>query len=366
MSENTEVTFVGGHAESQTETAETQLPVDDREAAIAAVKKAVKEAAVEEGKSAVKEAEDADAKDQYKPKGAKVDAPAKDPKTGKFLPKDAKTEPPAEEPVDPDTANVKQVLKQREKLAQQKQKAQQEYQQHQMRMQQEYAEIQRMRAETENQRKQLEELRKNPVKAIRDMGWDPEDLIVSLANEGTAEGKMAALIRQQQHQLEEINNWKRQQAEQAEQTKAQQQQQQMSQYRNYIENKFIGHVGNEETFPHINAFYKGREASLIAEGDMVAAQYRELTGKEASLEDIAEYIEETLAERSNAWYERNKSSKVNAPSVAGKPARGSSGKTLTNTAASSRHSAGKDLRDLDGEDRLEAAKSSSSCSAFGI
>jgi hypothetical protein len=357
------VTFVGGHAESQTEAVETNLPADDREAAIAEVKKAIKDAAEAEGKSSVKEADDALEKDQYSAK------PKKDPKTGKFLPKDVKsgvdttkstesTEKNSsnDEEVDLDEVDLKKVLKQREKLAAAKQKQQQEYQQFQMRLQQEWQQVQQAKAEAERARKELEELRRNPVQAIKKAGWDPEDLIVSLANDGTPEGKMQAMLRQLQMQQDEINNWKKSEAEKQQQAQQQAQQQQLAQYRQYIENKFINHIGDEEKFPHIQNFYKGRESSLIAEGDMVAAQYRELTGKEASVEDIAEYIEEVLAERSRSWYERNKSSKVNAPNVSGKPARGSSGKTLTNTSASDRRSVGKDLKDLDGEDRLEAAR----------
>jgi len=353
------VTYVGGQAVEQHEAAETQMPGEDRDAAIAAVKEALEA----EGKKAAEAAKEADENDIHKPKGMKKDGPPpKDPKTGKFLPRDGqdaagtKENPEDSENIDPDTANVKQVLKARQKIAAQKQKQQQEYQQQQQELQRQYYQIQQMAAKVERDRQLVEQLKKDPVRAVREAGWDPEEFIMSLAKEGTEEGKMARLLREQNQRLDEMNRWKEEQARAAQEAQERAQYQQMVQYRQQMERQFLGHVASEENFPHINTFYNGREHSLIAEADMVAAQYRELTGKEASLEDIAEYIEEVLAERAGKWYDKTKSSKVNAPSNAGKPARGATGKTLTNSDASDRRSVGKDISELDGDERLEAAR----------
>ena len=344
MSEESNVNFVAGHAQEQTEAGDTQIPEGDRDAAI----KAVKEALKAEGETAAKEAEEAHENDQYRPKVAKKAEADKQSA-------EAKTEEEAE--VDTDTASLKQVLKQRQRLAQAKAKQSEEFAKERQEARQAWAQIQHAKTQLEAERAKLMALKSDPAKAVREAGWDPEEFIISLAKEGTDEGKMARLLRQQQEKLAEFDTWKQTQAQERQQQQEAAKMQHMTQYRQSIEQQFINHISQEEKFPHMNAFYKGRENSLIAEGDMVAAQYRNLTGKEASLEDIAEYIEESLAERANTWYEnKSKSRQGNAPNVAGKSTKGAQGKTLTNAAASDRRSVASEIADLDGDERLAAAK----------
>jgi hypothetical protein len=352
MSETVDnVEFVGGHAVEQHDAADVpEDRAEELEAAKAAVKKAIEKA----GKEGADDAEKVSGKDQFSAKG-KSKATEDEDEEAEEKPAKAKAE---EE--DPDERELKRVLRHREKLARAKQQQNQELAQQQNQLRQMYAQLQREKQAIEQERQRIARLKTDPAAAIRENGWDPEEFIVSLAKEGTEEGKVARLLREQQAQLQEMNKWREEQARQREQYMRQMQEQQAVQARQSVEQQFLGHAMDAEKRPHLADFYKGREGALIAEGDIIAAQYREATGKEASLEDIAEYIEESLAERARAWYEKSaRSAKTSQPRQSavdtGKPAK-SRGRTLTADTSSERRSLGKGLADLDGDERLQAAR----------
>src|SRR4051812_14567751 len=117
-----EVTFVNGHAESQTTEGESATPPDERAAAIAAVKAAIKS----EGESAAKEAKESVEQDPLRPRD-NVDRDA----SGKFVAKDEKKEPVVEE----DEHALKRVLRERKQIAERKAQQDQEWNQraHQLR-----------------------------------------------------------------------------------------------------------------------------------------------------------------------------------------------------------------------------------------
>lgn len=349
MSDETEadVTFVGGHAVEQHDAPDVPA---DRAEELEAAKKAVREAIEKAGKDGAEDGKRLSKKSD--PYSAKEDN--SDETEGRQEPTRAKEEGDEEE------AKLSRILKNREKLAKAKAAQNVELQKQQAQMQQAYRQLQAEKQAVEAERAKLARLKSDPAAAIRDAGWDPEEFILSLAKEGTEEGKVARLLREQQEQLKQMNQWREEQLRQREEYARRTQQQQAVQHRQSVEQQFLGHALNEEARPHTAAFYKGREGTLVAEGDLVAAQYRELTGQEASLEDIAEYIEEQLAQRATAWYEKSAGGKRPQPQQAaapkpGKPAK-TSGKTLTSGGSSERRALGKSLADLDGEERLQAAR----------
>jgi hypothetical protein len=221
MSDETEVTFVGGLPVEQTEGLDSNIEDDAREEAKEAVRKAIQEA----GESAVEGAKSGKAKDPFRPEGA-VSSKDKEPERGpdgKFLPKDApKEEPEEEEAVDPDKATVKQLLKAREKVAQAKREAslvkddvtkqREAFQREQYEFQQILA---REKAEIQRERQALASLRKDPARAIRELGLNPEEYILQLAQEGTPEGQAAREKREMQEQIQEMKRWREEQAQAA-------------------------------------------------------------------------------------------------------------------------------------------------------
>ncbi len=130
-------------------------------------------------------------------------------------------------------------------------------------------------------------------------------------------------------------------------------------FRQHVEREFLKTAFESKTpdgtdlHPHLSSFYKGHEVGLLAEADVVAEQYRSVTGKEASFQEITEYLEERAAK----WYKSMSGAQV-VPTVTGKPTQGSvtGKKSLSPAGSSERRSLGNALKDLDGDERLEAAK----------
>lgn len=362
-----EVTFVGGKAVEQKEASGLPSTGDaqhdsEREAAVKAVREAIGKAA-KEAKESTPRAQKASG---FRPEGATADDDEPAPKAP------AKAKPAEEdEELDLDKASVKQLFKQREKLASAKREQVTQYQREMAQLQQErqafQAEMQRLqheKAQFQRQAQRLAKLKDDPAAAVMEAGWEPEEFIINLAKEGTEEGKQARLQRQMQQELAEMRQWKQQQAQQAEQARQYYEHQQQVQYRQSVEKEFTAYALDEKVRPHTANFYKGRERALLAEGDYVAADYRELTGKEASLDQIADYIEEQLAERYQTWYDTSRklgltkaeAHEVAASETGGEPSTGKRGKTLSGSMTSERRSLGSALKDLDGDERLEAAR----------
>ncbi len=344
-----DVTFVNGIAAEQQTEGESAQPADERAAAI----KAVKEALQEEGKSAAKKAKETHEQDPLRPR----ESTERD-ESGKFVSKavsdkseDIKDKVSKE--AEDDVESLKNVLKQRKQMAAAKAQQSQETQRAMQELRQYKAQLDQEKAEVERERQRFQVLRKDPAKAFREMGWDPEAAILDMAREGTPEGQAARQQREMQSELAEIRQWKAEQARQAEAYQVQRQQQQAVNYRQQVEKTFTGIALDEAKHPHIASYYNGQEALLLAQADVIAEQYRNLTGKEASLEDVAEYLEERQA----TWYKTRSSQQAPATVTKGTPAQGNAtGQSLTPHGSSERRSLGTMLKDLDGEERLAAAR----------
>ena len=397
VNEEPEVTFVGGKAVEQTEGLDSNLETDEREAAKAAVRKAIKEA---EGKGP-KEAKEP----KREPKEAKEEKPsleretpepkakAKEPEEkessgpqrgadGKFIPKGSSGERAdskanvakedsggeSEEPeFNPEKASLKEMLKNREKVASfkrdqqaatQAQKQADELRQKQEEFQRQQYEFQRRQQEFQRQQQSWQGIQRDPARAVREAGYDPEQFIMDLANEGTPEGKAQRQIREMQRQIQEMNDWRSQQAEQAKRWQQQQERQQKIDYRERATKTFVEKGMDEEKYPHVSNFYKGQERALIAYGDAVEEEYVALTGRNPdSFESILDYIEDQLANKAKAWYAKVSNTGKNQKPVEEEPKPKSKGKSLSPDASGERRAL-KPQRPSDEDDaeRLERAK----------
>lgn len=362
MSDESTVTFVGGKAVSQDEGLESTLAPDERADAMAAVREAIQKA----GEESAEDAKTAKAKDPFKPAGT---SPDRGP-DGKFV----KSEPEgkdkptsseeAEQELDIEKASVKQLLKQREKVAALKKDAKDEISKERnslkaewQALQRGYQEIQELQAQLKRDREAIQALRTDPARAIREIGYDPERFILDLAQEGTPEGISARKQRELESQLAEIREWKQQQARAAEEARYQQQMQMVQSARQNAVETFVKMARAEDKYPHINAFFEGNDRGLVALGDLTAEEYRSLSGgREGSFEDILDYIEDDLATKATRWYTKTNSVKSQKVETAVEPPK-SKGKTLNPEASGERRAMSqKELKDLDGEERHEAAK----------
>jgi hypothetical protein len=352
-----EVTFVGGRATEQTTEGETHEGTDrgdELEAAKAAVKKALAEDAKEEGKKAAAEAKTARAKDPLIPRDRDAN--------GQFVQDDpvgAEKEAAVaalKKEADADASALRKALADRKESAKAKAEASAEVEKMRQETRQFYAQLQREKAEVAAERQRIQMLRKDPVRAIRENGWDPESFIMDLAQDGTPEGAKARADRELRDSIAELREWKATQARQAQEQAQAHQETEKRQFRQNVEREFLNAANKHEA---LVSLYKGHEVGLIAEADTVAEQYRNVTGKEATFDEIAEY----LAERTERWYKKR--SGAGAPTTEAKAASVSSGKptpgsatgkrSLSPAGSSERRSLGNSFADLDGDERRETA-----------
>ncbi len=408
MSDESVVTFVGGKAIEQSEPQESNLETDEREAAKSAVREAIEKA----GKDSADDAKSSKGKDPFKPVGTKSDKVSKEKEAsdtsesgerprgpdGKFLPvpgvgvkgstersdtkatkahsKETEVEDESEgesahgDSLDPAKASVKELLKHREKVANIKRegavvkdelsKAREELAQAQAQFQHQQWQFQQEQAQLRKQQEVFQNFRKDPARAVKEFGVDPEQFILDLAQEGTPEGQLRRKQQEIDHALARINQWEQTQLQAQQAHQAQAQQQHLYNQRQGAVQKFVSTGLNEEKYPLINTFYKGHESALVARGDLAARDFRQLSGgREASFEDLLDYIEDQLAERTNSWYTNKYGDKTpvakKEPASNTKPK--SKGKSLNPDASGERRSLEqKSLKDLDADERIEAAR----------
>ena len=314
-------------------------PNDQLEAAKEEVRKALAGETSDEAvdKAIAKDAEKAEA---LKPKAEKV--------------KEEEVEPAKEEVSEKE---VRKALASRAKVVKERQSAQEEASRIRQEALQLRAEVEYQRQEVQRQAEWFRQLKANPVQAIKETGVDPEEFIHSLARSGSYEGKLEAELMRQRAQTEQLALQQRQFQEQQMRVQEEHQQRQATQFRSSVEDQFSSICLNEEKFPHLANFYADRKQSLVAEGDWIAGQYREVTGREASLEDIAEYIEEQMSSAYNKFQEKKKS--VSSPSK-GKQSKADTAKpvkTLSSKDSEKGSLKMDNLSELDDDDLLKLARS---------
>ncbi len=363
---SSDVTYVGGRAVEQT--TEGEAPAGEHGDELAAAKAAVKAAIQEEGKKAAKEAKAHLAKDPMQPRERGPD--------GKFLPADeatsetadAKAGKPvakpkeAEDADEADRSELRRTLDARKEQAKFKAEAAAEVEKLRNEARSFYQQLQQERAELQREKSRLEMLKKDPLKAIRENGWDPEEFILDIASDGTPEGKARRQQREYEAKIAELEGWRKEQQEASVRQQEEAEKYQKAQFRNNVEQEFLRTAGSRKEDgnhrnPHLVAMYKDDPASLVSQADHVAERYRAATGRDATFGEIAEYLEERAAK----WYKsisNGSAPQDGAPVTKGKPTPGSAtGKrSLSPSGSSERRSLGTALKDLDGDERLAAAR----------
>jgi hypothetical protein len=373
-----DVTFVNGHAVEQETSGDepTGDHGDERAEAIAAVKKALAEEAKEEGKRAAKEAKEHTAKDPLapKPRGSDgkflTDDPIKKEKDAAVKKLEVETE--EAEPPSETAGQLKRQLRERAELAKAKAEAAAELEKDRAETRRFYQQLEQEKREIAAEREKFARLRKDPIAAIRENGWDPEKFILDIAMDGTPEGQKARAERDLMERLERAESWQKQQEQQAEEYRQQQAHQRKVEFRGQVEREFLKEAFANE---HLAGLYKGNEAGLLAQADVVADRYREITtvrdqygrvvvpGKEATAKEIAEFLEERTAK----WYksksgqaalaEIDPADRQSATVTKGSPTQGKATgkKSLGPNGSGERRTLGSSLKDADGDERIALA-----------
>ena len=222
---------------------------------------------------------------------------------------------------------------------------------------QEY-ELHRMRAEAavelekaKSERARIEALRSRPIDAIKELGWDANNLVNEVTREGDPTWQAVKALREELAKERADREEKHKEYDryvQENQRLAQEQQKQHAVYqRQEVERQFLSHAKPESS---LRDLYDDED--LIAMGDNVANKFYEKTKKVASLEDIVEYLESRAEERLAA---RQQVAAKGAPKV-----RANGQRTLTSQLASERRATQKPIREMDpSEERaalMEAAR----------
>ncbi len=347
-----DVTFVGGIAAEQETEGQSNLEAGERSKAIAAVKAAMKG----EGEKAAKEAKSAIEQDPLRPR----ESTERD-ESGKFTRKPSTPDHESDDDgAAKDATELKKALAERKQGAERQRAWQAQQQREAQALAQQRAQIEHEKRQIAAERQRMELLRKDPVRAIRENGWDPEQFILDIANDGTPEGQKARQEREFRAQVEELRQWKEDQLKQREEYGKRLEEQKQAQYRQTVEQEFIKTALNKEKNPTLAKLYSGKEALLISQGDTIAMQYRQATGKEATFEDIAEYLEEmhSMGYKSDGGTQgTTQNPQVAGSGAQGRPTQGSAtGRTLNPGQTGERRTLGTSLKDLDGDERLEAAR----------
>lgn len=374
--ESPNVTFVGGKAVEQNVPVGSNVPDDQYADAKAAVKAAM-DAAKGLGEEAAKQAKEGRANDPFKPPGAKV-TPEDEGIEGVDDVADegeeesqAQETPAEEEEIDLTKASLKQVLKAREKAAKILQQSNKQAGDILSQANSEKEQVQRAWAQVteaqEQVRRQLEQIRnfqRDPAAAIKAAGVDPEEFILNLAKEGTPEGKVERENRELKERLAKLEGrWTEEEQKRQEAQKRYQQQQIMA-YRQEATKAFVNTAMNEEKYPLVSTIFKDNPQGLIALGDLTAEEYRNLTQKEGTYEEILDYLEEDFADKAKSWYNKvngsqGKTANVQKPVVQSKkPTVKSKGKTLSPDISGERRALQpkKNLKDLDEDERKLVAR----------
>jgi hypothetical protein len=263
---------------------------------------------------------------------------------------------------DADRTALQRALKERKELAKYKSYAAKELESSRDEARKVYQELQREKQELANERKRMELLRKDPIRAIKENGWDAESFILDIASDGTPEGNAKRQQKELIERLERTEAWQKQQSELLRAQQESAQQQERAKFRQDVERQFLATAGaraedGSHKNVHLVSMYKDDPSALIVQADLVANRYREATGEEASFADITEYLEE----QASRWYKSISKAKTVPQSGAvvtkgSPPQAGLAGKkSLSPDGSSERRTLGVTTADLDGEERREAA-----------
>lgn len=362
-----EVTYVNGHAVEQTTSGDT--PDGDHGDELAAAKAAVKAALEEDGKKAAKESKEHLDKDPLQKAAKRERGP-----DGKFLKdeadgedasasapsKPAKVAKPAE---DEEASQLRKALQERKETARYKAEAAAEVEAARNEARQLYQQLAREKQELAKEKERIALLRKDPLKAIRENGWDPEEFILDIANDGTPEGQARRLQRERDAEFQEMKAWREEQKQAVIKQQEAAKQQEKAHFRNQVEQEFLKtaatrDASGEHVNVHLVSMYKDDPAALCEAADRVSERYRAATGKEATFAELAEYLEERAATWYKSMSERKGVPQAGTSVTKGKPTPGSATgkKSLSPAGSSERRTLGSPYKDLDGDERLEAAR----------
>lgn len=186
-------------------------------------------------------------------------------------------------------------VKRREVLQAERAKAKEEHDFLTSSAQQELAKVRAAAAEVQRQKDWYESLRSDPIRAIRELGMDPEDFLMRLADASSPEEKARQEKSKEESRIEKLERQLADRARQEQEQAQAREWQQQTVAREMAIQQFSAVAFAEEKHPHLVALYEDRPKELIKIADSIAYTYRQRTGLEATFEELAEYLESEAA-----------------------------------------------------------------------
>lgn len=234
---------------------------------------------------------------------------------------------PAETAEDPDESALAKALRDREKLQAKRREAMADADNLRADVERRSRELTLFQENLNAQAKALAELKADPAKALKALGIDPEEFIYSLAAQDTAELAKVREQKAKEQKLSELEKFREQYLKDQDEARARAETEKLVAHRQTVLQEFQSYTAPEAA-PHIAALTDAgiyTKDFIVAWGDQVAQEYRAKTvspenprGEEASVKDIAEYLELKAKERYNAIIAR-KDSANSAKVQASKP-----------------------------------------------
>jgi hypothetical protein len=218
------------------------------------------------------------------------------------------------------------------------------------------AEAERANAEAKAELERVRKLRSAPLEAIKELGWDPKQLVDEVVREGTpewqAQKRYEAMLEQQRAELAELKAWREDQKKSVEQ----QTEAQRAYARQQVEKQFLASFPSESV---AKALYDERD--LVAKAHAIADAYREKSGgKVASIEEVRDYIEEQAVKRLAAVrHQSSVDTSSQAPALAAKVAtqpKANGPRALSGNVASERRTSPKPRHEWSPDEEYSALK----------
>lgn len=255
-------------------------------------------------------------------------------------------DPPAAKP-EPKVPNLLQRLREREQAFKLKQQdkpreSRQDYELEHLR-----SEARRELDAAKAERSRIEKLRSDPFEAIKELGWNTQDLVNGVVKRGTpeyeAQQKLIAIQAEADKRIAKLDELTKLQEQREESFRNQQD----AQKRETNNQTFLTHATDKESFSALNTLYKPHEILRMARE--IQTEYSRRTGDLATDADLSEYMNEQAQVRLEE-IRQSLGESGTAPKV--DKAKGS--RALSNSAASETRSTSKPINRASTEDRLAA------------
>lgn len=138
----------------------------------------------------------------------------------------------------------------------------------------------------------LQQLRDNPMDALRAAGKDPEEFFTDIATANTPEGQMRKTVFQLQRELEAERSLRQNREQQEKLQREQWERQQVENQKKGIIDGYLKEARDAEKYPTISKVFGFSERILVEAGHEAANLFREATGKQATYDQVCEFLEE--------------------------------------------------------------------------